>query len=286
MIAPLVELVCDGSTAFGYGHVRRMLTLADNLRAAGVTVRLLARSKAAQALLPAQPLVEGFAPIVIFDVPCNIDVQIIRAREAGQCVLALDYFGAEVPDIAIIVHPHSAVRARRVSFVGWQYQIIRADITDMPRGMAGEGVLVMLGGGDLLSQGHKAAQLLADQGLDVTLVQGPLAANCELSAHFEVLVDPPDLAERLSSCEWVVTNGGGCMFEAMCLGKPAVVLPQTEAEAALACVALEQGSLLGIGFEYLRPFSRHELEPVSRRAVELIDGRGAERVATIVKSLL
>ncbi len=286
MSAPHVELVCDGAPAVGYGHVRRTLTLANALRAAGVTVRLSALSAAAQALLPAQAPTRGQARVVVFDVPEGGNEPIRNARLAGQEVVALDWFGIEEPDVAIVVHPHRPVRARRNKFVGWQYLMIRAEIATQPRRLAGEGVVVMLGGGDVLRQGHAAAQRLAEQGMIVTLVQGPLAEDRSASAQYEVLVDPPDLAQRLAACSWMVTNGGGCMFEAMCLGKAAVALPQTDAESVLARVAWEQGSLLAIGLEQMRPYMRGELQPVARRAAEVVDGRGAERVAAIVKELL
>jgi spore coat polysaccharide biosynthesis predicted glycosyltransferase SpsG len=286
MIVPHVELICDGSPAVGFGHVRRMLTLAEELRAMGARVVISALSANARALLPAQTSVQGLARVIVFDVPGDIDELIRRARNAGQIIFAFDWFGTEDPDIAIVIHAHRPVRARRDIFVGWQYQMIRTEITAQPRGMQGEGVIVILGGGDLLGQGHITARRLTEQGLAVTLVQGPLSANFASSMQYNVVVDPPDLARRLAECEWMVTNGGGCMFEAMYLGKAAVVLPQTEAEAVLARVAMERGSLLGVGVGHLRPYTPRVIEPVARRAAEIIDGRGAERVAAIIKEHL
>ncbi len=281
-----IELVCDGSSTIGYGHVRRSLALAETLRACGVAVRLSALTSAAQAMLPTQSVPTGPARVLVLDVPEGADTLIRDGRGAGQIVVALDWFGGEDPDIAIVVHPHQPVRSRRASFVGWHYQMIRAEISAQPRGLVGKNVIVMLGGGDLLKQGHAAAQRLTDQGISVTLVQGPLAADRAGSGEYEVLHDPPDLARRLAECAWVVTNGGGCMFEAMCLGKAAVVLPQTENEWVLALAALDQRSVLGIGPEHLRPYAREELQRVAQRGPELIDGRGTERVATIVRGQL
>jgi hypothetical protein len=76
------------------------------------------------------------------------------------------------------------------------------------------------------------------------------------------------------------------MFEAMCLGKAAVVLPQTDAEIVLAKFVHEQGGVLGIGFEYLRHQCEIEIGSAAYRAAALVDGHGAERVAEIVGSLL
>jgi len=150
----------------------------------------------------------------------------------------------------------------------------------------GEGVIVILGGGDLLRQGHRAASELARLGMRVTLIQGPLATSYEQSPFFEVLVDPPDLPSRLATSGWLVTNGGSCMFEAMCLGKATFVLPQTQSEAVLAKSMLERGGLLGVGLENLKCPDKAAIRDKAERAAELVDGRGAERIATIVKSLL
>jgi spore coat polysaccharide biosynthesis predicted glycosyltransferase SpsG len=280
-----IELVCDGSHSIGYGHVRRTLTLAEALRRDGRRVRVRGMSHQAQSLLPSKIAQEDDAAVVVFDAPAGVDPWIRRARDAGQVVVALDWFGEVEPDVAIVVYPHHLVRARQRSYVGLEYQMIRAEITEQHRCLEGEGVVVMLGGGDVRGQGHLAAGHLANQGLRVSLIQGPLATDCEPKVQYEVLVDPHDLPARLASSAWVVTNGGSSMFEAMYLSKAVVALPQTDAEKILATFALERGALLGIGLKYLRRYDREELHPTALRAAALIDGRGAQRVAEIVGAL-
>ncbi len=76
------------------------------------------------------------------------------------------------------------------------------------------------------------------------------------------------------------------MFEAMCLGKATVVLPQTQAEATLAKFVCGRGGLLGIGFEKLQDRDEMEIRNKAQQAGALVDGRGAERVVAIVKTLL
>jgi spore coat polysaccharide biosynthesis predicted glycosyltransferase SpsG len=281
-----VELVCDGGPGIGYGHIRRMLTLADELTRAGISSRVTGVSKCAKSLLPLQSYSESSATVVVLDLPFGSDQRIKDARDAGQRVIALDWFGKLEPDIAVVVYPHIDVRARLREYVGLEFQIIRSDIVSAPRLQEGDGVVILLGGGDLLGQGHQAAARLAQLGYRVSLIQGPFASNCASSTQYDVLVNPPDLPKRLAESSWLVTNGGSCMFEAMCLGKAAVVLPQTHAEFNLAKFVFKRGGLLGVGFENLQFQDEIKIRNNAHRAIALVDGRGAERVAAIVETLL
>ena len=281
-----VELVCDGGPQIGYGHIRRSLTLADALRRIGINSHITGISDDAKSFIPLQPRMEHLADVVVLDSPHGLDQRIKSARDRGQRVIALDWFGEIEPDIAIVIYPHSNVRARLRSFIGVEFQIIRPEIANTRRPCEGDGVVVLLGGGDLLGQGHLAANQLAQLGLRVTLIQGPLATNRELSDLYEVVVDPPDLPSRLAASAWLVTNGGSCMFEAMCLGKATLVLPQTPAESALANFLFERGGLLGVGMEYLKAYDEKRCSVIASRASALVDGQGANRVAKIVQDLL
>lgn len=285
----LIEIVCDGNAQLGYGHIRRALTLARRLEQDGMNVRLVALSEGAQRLLPAGDKPSGDAQVVVFDAPTGIDECMQRAQAAGQTTVALDWFGDIVPDVNIAVFPHGEVRAARQKFAGFDYILLREDIVLLPRVAAsGEArrVLLVIGGGDLLGQGHAAASLLGAAGLEVTLVQGPLARDTHPDASYRVVVDPPDLPQLMNACDWAVTNGGSCYFEMLSLGKPAYVLPQTDAELKIAQFGRDQGAVLGVGIEDLRPFDPPELAPVAMRGPVLVDGRGSERVSAIIGSLL
>lgn len=286
---PLIEIVCDGSDRLGYGHVRRARTLAHRLEEDGMDVRLAALSQAAQHLLPAGAGHPGEPKVVVFDAPVGIEARMQHAQAAGQATVALDWFGDNAPDINIAVYPHGEVKAVKETFVGFDYILLREDIAALPR-LAASGdarrVLIVVGGGDLLGQAHEAARRLSARGLEVTLVQGPLARDIAEDNSYRVLVDPPDLPQLMNTCDWAVTNGGSCYFEMLSLGKPACVLPQTDAEQRIAEFGREQGAALGVGIEALRPFEPAELAPVALRGPALVDGRGAERVSAIIRSLL
>jgi spore coat polysaccharide biosynthesis predicted glycosyltransferase SpsG len=284
-----VDIICDGDERIGYGHIRRSLALAEQLEKDGLAVRLVGLSEQAIRALPAVDSSDEPASVVIFDAPRGIEEHIDSVVNNGQACITLDWFGEAVPDVNIAIYPHGELRARRMSYTGFEYIIIRDEIIAQ-RGAAsvgsGKKVLVCLGGGDLLHQAHQAASKLSEQGLDVVLVQGPLAADTTEDDKFQVLVSPAGLPGLMASADWLVTNGGGCLFEALCLGKAVVVLPQTDQETKIAAYAAEKSTLLGIGMDALRQYGSDELMAVMGRGDNLVDGRGAERISQIVRGLL
>lgn len=287
-VRPLVEIHCEGNDKVGYGHIRRSSTLAAQLERDGLDVRLLGLSQEARRWLPTPSFAGRSADIQIFDSPYGIDDKLRVVRANRQITVALDWFGDAMPDVNIAVYPHAEVRGTRGVYVGFEYILIREEIAMLHRVHAtqsAKSVLVFIGGGDLLNQGHEAARLLSWHGLDVTLVQGPLATNRSDGEGYRVLINPEDLPQLLEACDWAVTNGGGCMFETMCVGKAAFVLPQTEAEKKLACFAAEQGAVLGIGLDGLHKFDIAELERVAEKGANLVDGGGAARISAIVRGL-
>jgi spore coat polysaccharide biosynthesis predicted glycosyltransferase SpsG len=287
----LVEIFCDGSDSIGYGHIRRSRTLAAHLERSGCEVRLSGLSSASRGLLPAPSIAAaGREPAVtVFDAPAGIDERIRLCSDRGARTVALDWFGAAVPDVNIAIYAHGEVRSKLGSHVGFEYVLIREEIVSVARQSASgksDRVLIVIGGGDRLGQAHHAARALARMGLQVTLVQGPLARSTKRAEGYEVLVDPPQLPRLLAGCDWVVTNGGGCFFEACCLGKAALVLPQTDAEWKIARYAQDRDAVLGAGFDAVRAYSPLEVARVSDKSARLVDGQGAGRVSAIVMGLL
>jgi spore coat polysaccharide biosynthesis predicted glycosyltransferase SpsG len=286
---PLVEIVCDGNGRIGLGHIRRSTALAVSLQKDNISTRLVGLSEEARRLLPPVDSYKDKADIIVFDVAIGIDDVIEKAKENAQLTVALDWFGTAVPDINIAVYPHTEVKALKEKYIGFEYIILRDEIImQQPVSFKGETgkVLVCLGGGDLLEQGFDAAMLLHKKGFDVTLVQGALAKNIPGNYGFTVVSNPSNFPALLGGCDWAVTNGGGCLFEALYFDKPVYVLPQTEWEMRIAVFAKEQQAILGIGTKGLETFSAEEIPYFFRKKIKLVDGHGAERIKRIIKNLL
>lgn len=285
----LVEIVCDGGGKIGIGHIRRSSALAESLKKENIETRLVGLSEAAKKMLPAIDADNRKAGLILFDVAEGIENEINHAKQNGQTTVTLDWFGNTVPDVNIAVYPHNEVKALKEKYIGFEYIVLRDEILkQQPKPFNGQAnkVFVCLGGGDLLGQGFDAANFLKKKGLDTTLVQGPLAKTIPGEHGFTILTNPPDFPELFNHCDWAVTNGGGCLFEALYLGKATYVLPQTEWEMRIAMFAQKAGVVLGIGKEGLKKFSAEELSPVTQQKKKLVDGRGAERIAAIIKKLI
>lgn len=286
---PAIDIFCEGNKKVGYGHIRRAITLASQLEKDGISVRILGLSEDARVLLPKPATIRSSPRVHIFDLPCVNDDRIRESQSSGYFTVALDWFGATIPDVNIAVYPHSEVLGKKAVYIGFQYILIREDVASYGRATSthsANNVLIVLGGGDLLDQGHETALFLRKKGLDVTLVQGPLASNVGSGDGYRVIVNPKNLTQLLINCDWVVTNGGGCLFEAICLGKAAFVLPQTQQETKIARYVESKRAILGIGSKDLRAFENVELNIVSERGFKLVDGKGASRISSIVRGLI
>ena len=285
----LVEIFCDANEKIGIGHIKRSSALAAYLRKRNIPVRLTGLSEFAKNILPVSENVSQKAGVVVFDSHEGIDSKITAAQKNGQITVTLDWFGTSVPDINIAVYPHQQVHALRKAYIGFEYIIIRDEVRRIQKNPDTElfkKVLVCLGGGDLLGQGYDTAVFLNDKGFDVTLVQGPLAKQKPDKKDFDILVNPPNFPQILANCDWAVTNGGGCLFEALYLGRPTIVLPQTDMEKRIVDYVQQHDSLLGIGLESLREFKTEELKRVSENGKKIIDGKGLHRIAAIIKEQL
>ena len=111
---------------------------------------------------------------------------------------------------------------------------------------------------------------------EVTLIQGPFARNKSLSQDYEVLINPPNLPDLIKNAGWVVTNGGGSLFEAMYLGKAALALPQSKEELSIADYMLAKSAILGLGLDRIEYFESLEIRDISAEIdiLSLLDAFG------------
>ena len=285
----LVEIFCDGNSIIGFGHIRRSIALANFLTKQNISVKLSGLSEDATKYLPQSDCLTGKAQIYVFDSMIGIDSRIAEAKKKGKITVTLDWFGDTVADINIVVFPHQEVKALKMSYVGFEYIIIRDEILSFKpkkKNTSWQNVIVSIGGADLLKQSYQVAELLCKRDFNVTVVQGPLTNSSPTTKSFHVLHNPENFPEILNSSDWAVTNGGGCLFEALYLGKPSFVLPQTPFEWRIANFAGEKKAILGAGIESIRDFSNEEFEVVSKNGMNLVDGQGLIRIYNIIKELL
>lgn len=281
---PLIEIVCDGGRGYGYGHLRRSAALARELKSRGVAVRFQSLSSEGSAVQPDVPCDRGASSLVIVDLPYNGDPWVAAAKDLGIPVLTLDSVGTSIcPDLDISIWDRQSAPAGTPQKIGLDYAIIRHEILHVHASAHGDGsgVLVIIGGQDVQVVGPLIAARLVRMGQNVTLVEGPLTKEQNLSDDrgYLRLRTPSDLPQRMAACAWAVTNGGGTMMELMFLGKPVWVVPQTDAEAGLAKLVADQRGIMGVGLEGLVLPTLDQRVATSVCASRLVDGKGLSRIA-------
>lgn len=281
-----IEIICDGGPAYGLGHLLRSAALGRVLKQRGHRVRLVVPSGEKIAPLSDAPNDDGEPSLHIIDLPYDAGDFVRNARALGVGVLALDYHGDAAPDLSICLFDDSGVPAEGRRAVGLDYAIIRPEIAEYGLCPQGDGVLVMIGGGDLRNQGPAAARDLAAKGNHVTLIRGPLCSDRTGEDGYVTLTNPDDLAKRMAGCAWAVSNGGTSMLEFMNLGKAVQVIPQTKQEQRFAEGILARGGLLGVAADTLDIPDEADRRRVGKMAGSLVDGRGLNRFADAAEELL
>jgi spore coat polysaccharide biosynthesis predicted glycosyltransferase SpsG len=282
MIPRSVCIVCDGGPHYGIGHMRRSMVVGSAFRDRGYRVRLEGNSSTASEFVRRFESDSGPFGIGIVDLPYDGDEALLRLHRSGIPVIGLDYIGAIAPDLSFSVMTRQGSPDAGDRYVGLEFSIVR----QIRRSNDGTGgVLVSVGGADIQRLGPSVAQFLYDSGEDVTLVQGcyapPLPAE---PLPYRTFVDPPDFEMHLQRCQWAVTNGGTTMLELMSIGKAVHAIPQTPAEERLARQIFDRGGLLGVGMDGIRIPKPVDASTVGKMAHRLVDGRGVERIISLIES--
>ena len=260
--------------------------MARELAGRGHEVFSVALSRKAASLCSRPVKNRGRADVVLLDVPYPGDEEVRRAREFGAKVVALDYEGGEVPEAVVALQGGRPMPRGTRCHVGIEFAIIRSELRAVKdAGAKGGEVLVILGGGDSEGFANEIARRLP--AVPLCVVQGPNAGTLQAEReNVRVLQNPSCLPELMSGCPWAVTSGGTTMLEMLFFGKATHVVPRTSAETAFAQKFLKKGALLGVGLENLREPEVEQRRFCERKGPELIDGRGAERIADIVEEFL
>ncbi|GAA0815548.1 hypothetical protein GCM10009111_14020 [Colwellia asteriadis] len=230
--------------------------------------------------------------VVVFDVPYPLKEKVLDEKNKGRKVVCLDCIADTAPDTSLFIFKHPEQVIIGPHFIGYEHIIIRDEFfkensTQQYVNNTRARVLVVLGGADVKGQSFDTAKKLAFIGYSVTLILGPLATipTVEEQQDIQILTCPENVAELMASADFCVVNGGGCLFEALFLKKPCVVLPQTQAELNIAQDLMQKQQLLGVGEEFIRLFSKQELLK-KHNQINQVDGLGLPRISTIITKLL
>jgi spore coat polysaccharide biosynthesis predicted glycosyltransferase SpsG len=177
------------------------------------------------------------------------------------------------------------------------FKNLRTTSSGRPPGPGTASVLACFGGSDPARVTERLAGSLSGRGWDLDLVIGASYSGSTQGWPVEPIRDPADLPQRLAAADVVVLAAGTMKFEAACLGRPAILLAVADDQLAVgppfaatgAAVFLGDGRIVDPGLVHAAIADLVEdgerRAAIGRRAAELIDGDGADRIAAAMSEL-
>lgn len=298
----------------GFGHLVRCRALARAL-----DVRPLVALRGGQrvidtALALGCDVVDGSSPrviatlqpdVVVVDDPIAADASrwIAAARRAGCLVVSIHDLGLGSLDADLVVDgsvTRTAKATRGRTLAGTNYAVLDPALATL-RANAGRGtrVLISLGGGPRAELAASIAQAIArvEKRADIRIVGGFLSGF--LSPRHDRITwvnTPRGLGEELSHADVAVLGGGVSLYEACALGVPSVGVPVVRAQEPTVAAFARKRAALGVPRVGTPPATIADRaarllrdaglrRQVARKARQLVDGRGATRVARAIATM-
>lgn len=232
--------------------------------------------------------------LVIIDTPFELPEKIQEYVESIPISLGLDWFHHALLDYNLIVFRHDKIPKAKIGiFEGFKYVIIDHRIREITVSKGEKNynnVLIVIGGGDIKNQSLEVVEILKDKGFSIQLVLGP--NNCsDISKiskikNLSIKKNVANMASVIETSDWMVTNGGGCLFEAMCSGRPVFALGQTAQEINIIEQFKERNLLAGYSVEDLRLIGDSSQIKSNSLTHDIIDGDGGYRITKLVGAIL
>ena len=315
-----ITIITEGSSAIGFGHIRRSATLASYLLpSAPVQVWIVSNVPNIEPTIDAHfegiklgcgPQPKEHADVEILDLePPAMQRYLLRPPGTTK-QLCLDLFDSRnLPDVTMNLIDHSQqMRAaylaagRNGDYIeGPECAIIRPSLCALRPSTAPtipqvRRVVITLGGADPARRTLEAVAALtkyASTDIDITVIVGPLvpdAYEAEIQAAASlparVLRAPKDYDMIVAMADVVLCNGGGTLLEMMHLGKPVVVFPQTLAEENHTRSHVKAGACVMAASLDAVMGSAELRSALAANAYRRIDGRGAQRIVEAALNLL
>ncbi len=255
---------------------------------------------------------ETSTDVVVVDLYGITEAYLSALREQGVVLVSLDDCNLMPFPSHLVVNPnrfaldmeYRSSTGDTQFLLGPSYCLLReefAEARDTPRRIAPHGrrLLVSMGGSDLGGLTAKVVRAVAPLELETVVIQGaaaqePLALDWP---NVRVVLSPPNMAEWMLWADAAVTCGGGTIYELAAMGTPGVVLAlgpdqqrnaaAMEAEGTLTSLGLGSNASEGMVADAVAALMEdlQRRQAMSRRGQEVVDGKGAERVADAVLRL-
>lgn len=314
-----VHLVTAGGPADGGGHVSRTVAMAEALAGTGVGVSLEilrgapTRSQADRVRelgVEMGPQSDDADAVVLVDLP---DPNEIGARWPAERLAVFDDREWFRGSAALVIQPSLATWTGSAHagpvLAGYEYAPIRMSLrrlaAELPVEARPAEVVVCFGGSDPADVGARVVPAIAAGRTWSTIaIVGPgyRGRLVETGAggrptDLRVMRDPPDLERRLATATLVVSGAGTMKFELALLGRPMILLAVVDDQLPVGPPFAGTGAAEFVGdgrtidpAAIVTAVTRLMADGPARtsmaaRGRDVVDGRGAERIAAAVLEL-
>lgn len=255
---------------------------------------------------------------IITDRPYTSDEYLKALKHRGSFLVSIDDLGCKdfSSDIVIAGYLSCKLKSYNLSpcsrlYLGVRYLILRKEFekahgTKRKIRKRANKILISLGGADWENLTLKVAQALNDikKELEITIVQGPLYQHREKlkkflkesKQDFFIESNAMNMGELMLSSDIAFTAGGETSYELAAMGTPSINISQRQHQVINAEEEAKKGFSvnLGLGKQVSKKkiletvenlLENYELrQAMSRKGKQLIDAKGAERIAEIILS--
>lgn len=293
------------------GSVKEILNNGHNLKA---ILRKLNEKEEINLVLKTLKSLEP--KVIITDMPYASDEYLKALKNRGSFLVSIDDLGSKNFSSDMVIAGYLSCKLKTYNllprsklYLGVKYLILRKEFEKAHRTKRkirkkANKILVSLGGADWENLTLKVVQALNDikKELEITIVEGPLYQHREKlkkflkesKQSFFIESNAKNMGELMLSSDIAFTAGGETSYELAATGTPSINISQHQHQVINAEEeAKREFSLnLGLGKQVSRKkiletvenlLDNYELrQAMNRKGKQLIDAKGAERVAEII----
>lgn len=309
---PVVLFCTAAGGAYGYGHLKRCMTLIDegsSLFEGILYIRTGADSEfsgygdVSSRYTSVSTLEEAGSVDLIFSDQRDTRGRVMRRYSRRAPIVSLDDRGAGRRFAHTTIFALPTVEGYTGNFTGPGYIVLDRAIRDAgmatQRGIIREGrtdVVVSFGGADPYNLTGLVTGALNRIGVRPVVVQGPLFTHETPDGDYTLADKSGNMGEILTRATVLITSFGMTVFEARFLGVPLILLNHSRYHDELA--ATLKGGVVNLGYygavgeEELSGrleaalANQHDLRGCADLGPEEIDDRGTERILSVIEKAL
>ena len=157
-------------------------------------------------------------------------------------------------------------------------------------------ILISFGGSDEKNQTLKVIKKIVDEKINVDVIVGEPNKNktkikkiCSRMENFTYYQQPKNIAKIMKKADLAIGAGGLITWERCCLGLPSIVAIVSKNQEDATNAVSKKGCLINLGrveqltsedyLNAIRNLNSRKLIRMHKKCLELVDGKGTERVA-------